>query len=101
MKQRAGCNQIALVQHALRQRVGVYAGLDPAKQPRRLRRKGASARQRELDAAGAGQIEPAANALGKAVAELLGQGLRGGFHQHGVVLMLLLRRCADKASDAV
>jgi hypothetical protein len=32
MKQRARCDQVALVEQALRERFGVNAGVDPAKQ---------------------------------------------------------------------
>ena len=66
MKQRAGCDQVALVEHALRQRVGVHTGIDPAKQTGRLCRKGAAVRQRELGTAGARPVEPGAYAFGMA-----------------------------------
>ena len=54
MKQRAGCNQVALIQHALRQCVGVYADVYPAKQAGGLGLKTASVRQCELDGVGSG-----------------------------------------------
>ena len=36
VEQGAGREQVALVEHALGQRIGVHAGVDPAEQPRRL-----------------------------------------------------------------
>ena len=83
MKQRAGRQQVTLVQHALRQRIGVHPGIDPAKQPRRRRGKGATGGQRQLDAAGAGQVQPGANALGMAAQLALVNAPGQGFFQQG------------------
>jgi energy-coupling factor transporter ATP-binding protein EcfA2 len=66
VEQGARRQQVALVQHALGQLVGVHAGVDPAKQAGRLGRKGATRLQRQLDAAAARRIEPGADALGMA-----------------------------------
>jgi hypothetical protein len=39
MKQRAWRQQVTLIEHALRQRIGVHAGIDPAEQAGRLGRE--------------------------------------------------------------
>ena len=51
MEQRAGGQQVALVQHALGQGISVHARIDPAEQAHRLCRKSAAGLQRQLDAA--------------------------------------------------
>ena len=66
MEQRTGRQQVAFVQHALRQRISVYPRLHPAEQAHRLGCKGAARPHGELDAARTGGIEPGADAFGVA-----------------------------------
>ena len=63
MKQRARCNQVAFVEHALRQCVGVYAGVYPAKQAGGFGLKTAAVCQCELDGPGAGLCVTSTRAL--------------------------------------
>ena len=64
MKQRTRRQQIAFVEHPLRQCIGIDAGIDPTEQPRRLRHERAVVRERELDRAGTRAVEPDADAVG-------------------------------------
>ena len=66
MKQGAGGNQVAFVEHALCQCVGVYAGVYPAKQACWLGLKTAAMCQCQLDGSGSGLAKPGAYALGVA-----------------------------------
>ena len=66
MEQRPGRQQVALVQHALGQHVGVHARFHPAEQPRRFGGKAATCLQRQLHAARARLGQAQAHALGMA-----------------------------------
>ena len=64
VEQRAGGEQVALVQHALAQGIGVHTGFHPAEQAYRIRCKRAAVGQRQLHAAGAGGVQLGTDALG-------------------------------------
>ena len=81
MEECTGGQQVTLVQHALRQHVGVYPSLDPAKQTRRWRGKTAAVGQRQLDASSAGLVQPGANSFGMAAQLALVYAPGQGFFQ--------------------
>ena len=83
MKQCPWRQQVALVKHALRQRIGVHARIHPAKQPCGLRGKAAARRKRQLDAARAGRVKPRTNALGMSAQLALFNTQRQCFLQQG------------------
>ena len=83
MKQRAGREQVALVQHALRQHIRVHPGIHPAKQAGRLGHEAAARVQRQLHAARAGLGQPQAHAFGVAAQLPLLDAQRQRFFQDG------------------
>ena len=93
MEQRPGCQQPAVVEHVLREPVGVGADIDPAEQAMRRRHEAALRVECEPRAACARSVEQAAHALGMAFTE--GTVWDGGRQANPHLLDYKLQTAAD------